>query len=297
LVSFPHQAIILGKEHEVQGWTKDRLVTDQGEYVLERLEMPEQVKPHELFHLPIDVDLTQRRLLRVASIRTDSKGNLLLDGLKLSLLTVCTGGALLSGISTSEHFRIHKDRIQAIAWFEFCDRGLRSAAFETILADMAAVKAGKRTTPYFQLPSFWTGSSPFIWWSKPVWLSAFRLHILEEKPLPDLERGELTVAMMANILDEIRTALDDKYTAQPTASQVFLFVCRDQMTVRQIMAKNRGWSERTIKLRKQALTEFLHSRFRKDFAFFQSHPGLFTKAQAVLEASRLPPAEEKSEKS
>jgi hypothetical protein len=174
-VPTPYRAVILGEDCIVKGWHGENLLTDKGEFVVQRLNN-EQVdsesraaRPRSLSrNFPIETV----RILEMATIERGESGTWLLNGHPISSLQQLQSGIRLGGIFTSEVLRVYKEEIAGIAWIEVVSAGSVSAELDTVLSDWRAARDQeiRAKTPYSAQPHF---LNLFAGWSRPVWLTKF----------------------------------------------------------------------------------------------------------------------------
>jgi hypothetical protein len=119
-VKYPYRAVICGEEHFVEGWNGGNLITRKGEFVFSRLHG--------------DYPIQSARLLEVALLQLDEKGEWILNGHNLnSLQFFLPGGKRFYDITNDEDMRVYKDEIHAVAWIQTDGEGNITDLLDTIL--------------------------------------------------------------------------------------------------------------------------------------------------------------------
>lgn len=91
----------------------------------------------------------------------------------------------------------------------------------------------------------------------------------------------VTDALIWKVFAEILEHLDSKCRKAPSPSMVFLRICRDKMTLAE-MCRKHGWPERTLKLRKATLIEFLARQYKLTLEAFFVDRRMFNHAENQL---------------
>jgi hypothetical protein len=198
-LQMPYRAIIFGDGHLVEGWVGDRLTTDKGEFIVQRLRGnlvdsewcndPKKVKPTRR--------LSSMRLLEVAKVRTHESGELLLNDKWYGKLRFLPGSERFLGLelTRSPVLRSRADDVEALAFFKISSDELRESEIDLVLDDWRSARSSK--TPSFfdfldsqfsilDLPLFdpLGKRKRFAVWSVPVWLRKF-----EQVESKDAERS------------------------------------------------------------------------------------------------------------
>ena len=91
----------------------------------------------------------------------------------------------------------------------------------------------------------------------------------KKKEQPATPSREINDTILWHVQQKILDELDTKLKSAPSASLVFTFYCRDQLTLAKISRRYK-WPYRTLKLRKAALEVFLQEHFNLTLAAFRS---------------------------
>lgn len=184
-VSYPYRTVICGEEHIVNGWQDGNLITDKGQYVLQRLQ-GEDVKSEwagDIIKVPEYCQLSKTTILEIATFGLGEDGDFLLNGFKLETLRNLPFGWRLDSVAQSETLRVRKREIRAVVWVEAVSSGSKTIQLDSVLSDWKTQKLGQSISQYSLLNNL--SIQLFLGWSKPVWLKEF--YPADKKPLEAVE--------------------------------------------------------------------------------------------------------------
>ena len=107
-VAYPYRAIICGTEHIVRSCDGRSIVTDKGKF--------------QFVQLAGGYPIHAARLLDLATLVLDEKGEWLINGYKLNLLSYTRNAPHLFSILEAEALRVYKGEICGIAWVQTKER-------------------------------------------------------------------------------------------------------------------------------------------------------------------------------
>jgi hypothetical protein len=211
-VKYPYRAVICGEEHFVEGWNGGNLITRKGEYVFSRLHG--------------DYPIQSARLLEVALLQLDEKGEWILNGHNLnSLQFFLPGGKRFYDITNDEDMRVYKDEIHAVAWIQTDGEGNITDLLDAILffwktaardiknaAYVYSIKENTKASAIAKIVAgLAVGLSSFgksAQRSNPIWLTKF--HLVAKNNLDPAEIKKIP-AQPANV--PVKAVKPTKHTA------------------------------------------------------------------------------------
>ena len=209
--TYPYRAIICGEEHIVEGWQGNKLITDLGEFFVS--------------HIYGDWQLQTQRIFEVATIQSDGKGDWLVNGKLLSNLKAISMNVRFSEIPKNETLRVHKKKICAAAWIETGQAPNVTELLDEIArfwkaVSLPVVKPDAEEPHWARaldlisrgLFDIQTYKELFPTWSKPIWLTEFRVVGQITKPVE--------VEVISSQLKYIPTVTENKILAMQTPKMI-----------------------------------------------------------------------------
>lgn len=227
-------AEIAGTQREIRGWSKKReLLTDGSRYefvpVTEPPFDPAMRKLHSIHSLQWEEGGTWKvngQNLQACN-RSAALHEFLTQRAGLMPLTGCRPPADLT-FGANEYIPmncraggIHPQTVCAVAWFD----GLRDPVLLRTFKELADINQS------------------------------------QTRPAEPVQPPEINETILWHVQQKIQDNLDSQSRSAPVASQVFTAFCRDRLSGIEMHRRNKNWSERTIKLRLQALRAFLKKEF------------------------------------
>jgi hypothetical protein len=109
IMRYPYRAIICGEEDFVEGWRNGNLVTRRGEFIVRQLYRESPIE--------------SARIMEVANLQLDQKGEWLVNGRKLPLSESGRGGVRFAALDDDEDVRVHKEKIRGVVWVHTTESG------------------------------------------------------------------------------------------------------------------------------------------------------------------------------
>jgi hypothetical protein len=229
-IQYPYLAVICGEEHAVKGWRDGNLLTGKGEFVFNPLHG--------------DRSIESARLVEVALLQLDEKGEWLLNGHHLKMLEYLPAGNRLSGITSREDLRLHKGEIHAVAWVQAENAEDIIRLLDTILDSWKTASQPDKikemfSTPYHQatigLGNFVSDFTVFKDWGDPIWLTKFQP---VAKTNQNLDRLEMASADSAKV--PVKALKPTKHKANKTRQPKQVARFEDDFSIAVIPQKGRA---------------------------------------------------------
>lgn len=172
--SYPYRAVLCGEEHIVEGWRGNHLVTDKGRFAIG--------------HIYGSWQIQTCRILEVATVQSDNNGSWLVNGKTLETLKRISLGVRLGDIPNDENLRVYKNKICAAVWMDTGKAPNVTELLDEIIRFWKTATLPPAKKPYEEpiwataltmlshgLYSIQRYKELFPTWSKPIWLTKFRL--------------------------------------------------------------------------------------------------------------------------